>query len=231
MISTAPANASRGLVPSAPAFLLATDLRPDEPAWREAELHAAEIASSCASILGFEPRVLLAPIGVVPEPDERGTSLLSSIGKAVTDGANEIFVLPAALDFSLLQRETVGRFLAEARRLYPDAAVHHDDVDPGNPLLVECLADQVARAMTREDSPQRTGVILAASGHGDASSRAHSYRLMRLVWERLGLGAGEVGFLRHGQPFLEFTLQQCGRREFQWILFAQTQWRTEHFEF
>ena len=49
-------------------------------------------------------------------------------------------------------------------------------------------------------------MILAASGHGDAGSRANSYRLMRLLWEQLGLAAGEVGFVRHAQPFLVHTL-------------------------
>jgi hypothetical protein len=231
MLSTAPAIGSSRTISAAPAFLLATELQPDEPAWREAEAHAGAVASSCASILGFEPAVRLAAISAIPERHEGEASLLMSIGEAVAAGANEIFVLPTALDFNLFQREMIGHLLAEARRLFPDAVIHHDDVDPGHPLLVECLADQVARTLTRDDSPQHTGLVLAASGHGDANSRAQSYRLMRLVWERLGLGAGEVGFLRHGQPFLGFKLDQCGERALQWILLSQTQWRTEHFEF
>jgi hypothetical protein len=75
------------------------------------------------------------------------------------------------------------------------------------------------------------GVVLAASGCGDAGSRAQSYRLMRLIWERLGLSAGQVGFLRHAQPFLAATLEQCGQTALQWIVLPQFQWKTEHFEF
>ncbi len=80
-------------------------------------------------------------------------------------------------------------------------------------------------------SRQHIGLILAASGHGDAGSRANSYRLMRLVWEQLGLAAGEVGFLRHAQPFLTHTFEKCLQRPLGWIILPEAQWKTEHVEF
>jgi hypothetical protein len=54
---------------------------------------------------------------------------------------------------------------------------------------------------------------------------------MRLIWERLGLAVAEVGFIRHTQPFLLSTLEQCARNAVQCILLAQAQWMTEHVEF
>ncbi|HTR38183.1 MAG TPA: hypothetical protein VMH80_19875 [Bryobacteraceae bacterium] len=139
-------------------------------------------------------------------------------------------MLPTALDFNLLQREALGQAIGKVRRRNPAIVLHHDDADPCHPLIVECLADQVARAIGPA-GPQRTGLILAASGHGDASSRAQSYRLMRLIWERLGLAVGEVGFIRHAQPFLLATLQKCAERPLHWIILPQSQWRTEHVEY
>ena len=139
---------------------------------------------------------------------------------------------PLALDFNLLQREALGHAIAEARRAHPELTIHHDDVDPTHPLVVQALADQVARAIPdNARSPQHIGLILAASGHGDAGSRANSYRLMRLMWEQLGLGAGEVGFVRHAQPFLAHTLEKCAPRPFDWIVLPEAQWKTEHVEF
>ena len=32
---------------------------------------------------------------------------------------------------------------------------------------------------------------------------------MRLLWEQAGLGRGEVGFVRHTQPFLPSVLERC----------------------
>ena len=110
--------------------------------------------------------------------------------------------------------------------------LHHDDLDPTHPLVVQALADQVARAIPPDvRSPQHIGLILAASGHGDAGSRANTYRLMRLVWEQLGLGAGEVGFVRHAQPFLAQTFERCLQRPLDWIVLPEAQWKTEHVEF
>lgn len=197
------------------AFILTTDLQPRQPAWPKAEAQAREVALGCAPILGFEPVVRLAS--------------LASLGEAI-EGAKEVFVIPASLELNLLQRETLGRFLAEARRSRPDVVIHHDDVDPGHSLVVDCFADQVAKAI-RIDAPQRSGLILAPSGHGDSSSRAQSYRLMRLLWERLGLAIAEVGFIRHAQPFLLSTLEKCSSNPLRWILLPQTQWTTEHVEF
>ena len=130
-----------------------------------------------------------------------------------------------------MQREALGQAIGEARRTHPEITFHHDDLDPAHPLLVDCLADQVARAIPAESGAiQHTGLILAASGHGDSGSRAQSYRLMRLIWERLGLAAAEVGFIRHAQPFLTFALEKCAQR-LNWVILPQTQWRTEHVEF
>src|ERR1700689_400926 len=180
------------------------------------------VAQACQPILGFLPALHAVAID----------SLAATITEIAEQGATEVFVLPAVLDLNLLQRERIGQTLAEARRNHPQIALHHDDVDPGHPLLVQALADQVSRAIPAETrSLQHIGLILAASGHGDASSRANSYRLMRLVWEQLGLAAGEIGFVRHAQPFLMHTLEKCAQRPLNWVVLAEAQWKTEHVEF
>jgi hypothetical protein len=181
------------------------------------------VASACEPILGFRPDVALVSVD----------RLAAAIPR---NGPGEIFVLPVALDFNLLQRECLGQAIGEARRANPQLTIHHDDVDPSHPLVVQALSDQVARAIPPDArSLQQIGLILAASGHGDAGSRAQSYRLMRLVWEQLGLAGGEIGFVRHAQPFLAQTLAQTQERRSQlsldWIVLAQAQWKTEHVEF
>jgi sirohydrochlorin ferrochelatase len=207
--------------PAAAAFLVVSVLEPSSAVWQSAEAQLRDVASSCASILGFEPQVRVAALG---EP------LQETICDAAADGADELFVLPVALDLNLFQRESLGRVLSEARRSHPHLALHHDDVDPGHSLVVDALADQVSKALA-SDAPQQCGLILAPNGHGDAAGRAQSYRLMRLIWERLGLAAAEVGFVRHAQPFLLATLEQCARHPRPWIVLPQSQWRTEHCDF
>lgn len=186
------------------------------------EAQTRSVAEGCAAILGFTPVVRCVGI----------ESLSAGIACNLGQGVDEIFVLPVALDFHLLHRETIGCVLAEARRDNPQVAFHHDDFDPGHPLLVEALADQVVRAIGPDPSVLRsTGLILAPSGHGDPGSRAQSYRLMRLLWERLSLAAAEVGFVRHAQPFLVHTLEKCAQRPLNWVMLPQALWPNEHREF
>jgi hypothetical protein len=147
-------------------------------------------------------------------------------------GANEIFILPAPLDWSVWQREAFGRILAEFRRRHGNTGVFHDDVDPCHPLVVECFADMFARALAgHQVPPQRLGLLLVASGHGDSGSRSQSYRLMRLLWERLGLARGDVAFLRHAQEFLGTALERAAREPIEWVLAPQIQWHSEHVDY
>jgi len=208
-----------------PAVLLATDLQPHEAEWPEAERQAASVAAAVARILGFEPVVQMASIVSYPGETVSGHSLAEVLSQ---QDAAEVLVLPAALDFNLWQREEIGRVLAEQRRKRADVSIHHDDLDLGHPLLVQCFADQAARLLTPS---QRGGVILAASGHGDPGARAQSYRFMRLLWEQAGFGKGEAGFVRHAQPFLRVILEQCADQPLEWVLVPQAQWKSQHVEF
>src|ERR1700693_468512 len=182
---------------------------------RAASSQAEDVRQACARVLGFDPDVRFAPIEDLP-----------------IEAGMETFVIPAALDFSLDQREALGRLLAEARRRHPDTVVHHDDVDPGHPLVVGAFADQIGRVIQAIGvPPQHCGLVLAASGHGDSASRAHSYRLARLVCEELGLARAEVGFIRHAQPFLANLLEKCATESLAWLVLAQSQWETEHVQY
>jgi hypothetical protein len=111
-----------------PAFILATDRHPRDPAWSGAEMQARAVSKACETILGFQPIVNLGAIDSLP-------------------AAHEISILPTAPDFNLFQREALRNAIGAARRSHPRIALHHDDLDPAHPLLIECLAEQVAWAI------------------------------------------------------------------------------------
>jgi hypothetical protein len=214
-----------------PAFVISTDLVASDAAWAASAAQINEAGAAAARILGFNADLALASMpghAGDAEPDE---SLRNVLARASRDH-DEVFVLPATLDFSLLQRDALGQLLAEARRANPATAIHHDDVDLAHPLLVAAFAEQIGRAVAHgETPPQRCGLILAASGHGDPASRAQSYRLMRLLWEEAGLARAEVGFVRHTQPFLGHVLERCARDPVRWLILPQAQWPIEHAEY
>ena len=197
----------------APEFLILTDLQPQSAvsALAMAQLH--EVRALCARVLGFDPEIRL-----------------TSMDGIRSESASESFIIPAALDFSLWEREALSQGIAEERRHRPDCAIHYDDVDSGDPLVIEALGQQAVRALG-EMPPQKFGLILAASGHGDPASRAQSYRVMRLLWERCGFARAEIGFVRHAQPFLGQVFEQCGQAAIPFVVVFQGQWRTEHYDY
>lgn len=191
-------------------FVLATDVGRGHPSWAEVVAQAKAVADQVSPVLGFGAEVRAAPLDEL-EGEEVG---------------DETFVVPACLDFGLLQRERLGQAVVALRRR-GGAPVHHDDVDAGHPLVVDCLAG-CARALAGGGS---AGVVLAGWGQGDSGSRAQSYRLMRLVWEQGGFVRGEVGFVRHAAPFLGHVLERCAGTGEGWVMVAQSQWGSEHVEY
>jgi sirohydrochlorin ferrochelatase len=191
---------------NSPEFLIASDLEPGDASWPAAESQAEAVRASSAKILGFDPAIKLV-----------------SLADGFTPSSLEVFVIPAVIEFSLLQKERLGQMIAEARRASPNLSVHHDDVDIGHPLVVTAFADRISRALT----PQ-CGLVLAPSGHGDPASRAESYRLMRLLWEELSLRKAEIGFVRHAMPFLGHVLEDCLGDRIRWLVAPLSQWESEH---
>lgn len=213
-----------------PAFVLASDLLPHQRDWNRALAQAEALVEPAARILGFTPQVRLASIAMHPGEDAGEHALDRVLDDEARAG--EIFVLPASLDWNLWQREAFGRALAEFRRRHGGTNVFHDDADPCHPLVAESFADMFARALAgRQIPPQRAGLLLVASGHGDSGSRSQSYRLMRLLWERLSLARADVAFLRHAQEFLGTALDRAAREPLDWVLVPQMQWHTEHFDY
>ena len=217
---------------TAPAFILATDLLPHQKDWNRALAQAESLAEPVARILGFTPRLRLASLAVHPGDDAGECGLGDVLDFEAAGGAREIFMLPTSLEWSVWQREAFGRTLAEFRRRQANVTVFHDDVDPCHPLLVECFAETILRKLAaNQTAPQRVGLLLVASGHGDNGSRAQSYRFMRLLWEHLSLARADVGFLRHARPFLATALERSVREPLHWVLLPQSQWHTEHTDY
>jgi hypothetical protein len=212
-----------------PVFILATEIESGSNYWAKAEDQASSLAAFATRFLGFTPGVKIAAVPTRPVEDEH--QLANVVDREIAQGAAELFVLPAAFELNIWQRMQLGQTLGEARRRHQAVPIHHDDINPTHPLLVNCLADQILRALqTQVIAPMQAGVLLVANGQGDPENRANSYRLMRLLWEQAGLSLGEVGFVRHAQPLLASVLERCQRESLHWILLPQSQWGGEIYD-
>ena len=212
-----------------PVFILASEIEPATICWTKAEEQASRLAAFATRLLGFSASARLAVLPTRPADDRH--SLAQAIEREISEGASEVFVLPLVFELNIWQRTLLGQTLSEIRRIHQAVSIHHDDINPSHPLLVDCFADKILQALDAEGiSPRQAGILLVANGQGDPGSRADSYRLMRLLWEQTSLSLGEVGFLRHEQPFLSAALQRCLREPLDWILLPQCQWDSELFQ-
>jgi sirohydrochlorin ferrochelatase len=206
-----------------PVFILASDIEPTATCWTKAEEQASRLTAFATRLLGFSASTTLTVLPRQPADDRH--YLANAIEREISEGASEIFVLPLVFELNIWQRTLLGQTLSEIRRTHQAVSIHHDDINPSHPLLVDCFAEKILQALDAQSIPPRqAGILLVANGHGDLGSRADSYRLMRLLWEQTGLGLGDVAFVRHEQPFLSAALQRCQREPLNWLLLPQCQW-------
>ena len=212
-----------------PVFILASEIEPGATSWTKAEEQASRLAAFATRLLGFGARATLAVLPTHRTDDQH--HLVQVIEREISNGASELILLPLPFELNIWQRALLGQTLSEIRRLHPAVSIHHDDINPSHPLLVDCLADKILQTLVEQGIPPRNaGLLLVANGQSDPGSRADSYRLMRLLWEQTGVGLGEVGFVRHEQPFLSAALQRCLREPLNWILLPQCQWDGEMYQ-
>ena len=150
----------------------------------------------------------------------------------VGDEASLIFVLPAAFDLNIWQRTTLGEEAGAARRRHPGVSIHHDTVDPTHPLLVDCFAGQILRRW--RIGGDRAAARRTPPGRRRPGRPRHPCRLLPPDASALGAsrpGPGEVGFVRHPQPFLQETLERCLSEPLDWLLLPQRQWDGELCDF
>jgi hypothetical protein len=140
-------------------------------------------------------------------------------------GRTLAFVVPAILDFSVFQRQALVELTRESQRRAPALAIHYDDADPCHPHLVQAFAEALWESLAGTAiAPARLGVLVVASGHGDARGRANAYALMRLLWEQLAVARGEVAFVRHPRPSVPETLARCVSSPLHWIAAPMLLW-------
>jgi hypothetical protein len=211
-----------------PLFVIATDLSPHDAAWASAVAEAAAVADAAAPILGFAPEVAVASVDdelTGPGAAPGQGALASLLADEAARGRTLAFVVPAILDFSVFQRQALVEIVRESQRTAPSLAIHYDDADPCDRLVVQAFAEALCDALAGSDvPPARLGVLVVASGRGDARGRADAYAVMRLLWEQLGAARGEVAFVRQARPAVPETLARCHASPLHWIAVPMLLW-------
>jgi sirohydrochlorin ferrochelatase len=188
---------------------------------------AGALAGDLAGAVGREVSVRAVPLA---EPDGEGfaAALESEARRAAA-----VFILPAELQLDIFGRRHLADAANQARRDHPKTGIFYDAPAPCHPLILSALTESCLAA-ARElgaTGPGDFGLVLAASGEGDAEVRADSYKLMRLVWEETGASRAGTGFVRHANPMLARVLRRMLREPGMLVAAAQYLWPCDHYRY
>lgn len=208
--------------PTAPGFLFLTESDANEHASNELDHVIATAASGATRVLGFQPAIQRVALGKDPLPTDVASCPLTGALNQFSPEAQSRFILPATLEFGMFARQRLAEAVGAFRRNQPQLRAHYDDPDPCHRLVQQAFFDEACHQLdTLRSSPDQTGLLLVAAGDTDPDARAQCYRLMRLLWERLGVQRGEVAFLRHAQTPLPEQLATIRATRLNWIVLPQ----------
>ncbi len=199
---------------------------------------ADDVSDACERVVGLPCAVRWAAL---PRRDGRrviedvSASTSALLEQLYASGYDPIFLLPCSFDFGAAEKQWLTELVRGAQRRHPESPIYYDDFNGTHPLLLQSFVDHACRALDTQQSahasPGNFGLLLIASGAGDADTRSDSYKLMRLLWEQLAVARGEVAFLKHAQYPLPEQLAACARTASTWLAVVQDFWPDEHYEY
>ncbi len=141
-------------------------------------------------------------------------TVLEAVAAAVAGGAREVALVPAVLLAAGHAKNDLPAIADRARREHPGvkvAAARPIGIDgPIVAALREGLA--AARAGLPPVEDRDVAALLLGRGCSDPDANAQVHRLARLVWERSGLLAVEVGYVGVTEPDLPTALHALAAR-------------------
>lgn len=136
-------------------------------------------------------------------------------------GCSPILVLPAMLFAAGHLKIDLPGVLADYAGRYPGVALRLGRSLGVDARMVRAAADRVRQAPASAPvpvAPEETGLLMVARGSSDPDANADAMKMMRLIWEGLGLGWAEIGYCDVTFPHVEPALDRLARQGFRRIV-------------
>jgi sirohydrochlorin cobaltochelatase len=144
-------------------------------------------------------------------------TLGETLQNLLTQGAVRITALPAMLLAAGHVKQDIPRELNAFRTEHPDVVIHYGNALGINPSLL-CLAQERIASCEAAFGPyyQRAETLLMVIGRGgsDREANAEISKLTRLLWESMGFGWAETGYMAVAKPLLADALERIHRLGF-----------------
>lgn len=130
-------------------------------------------------------------------------------------GCSPILVVPAMLFAAGHLKVDLPGLLAAYAGLHPDLDLRLGRAFGVEARMVRAAADRIRQAPSSAPEPVAaadTGLLMVARGSSDPDANADAMKMMRLLWECLGLGWAEIGYCDVTFPHVEPALDRLARQ-------------------
>lgn len=129
-------------------------------------------------------------------------------------GVTRILAVPALLFAAGHVRRDIPALLERYEADHPDVTIHYGRELGVDPKMVRAAEDRIGRALSAASASiplQDTLLLVVGRGATDADVNGNVIRIMRLLWEALGVGWGETCFAGNTFPLVEPALEHAVR--------------------
>ncbi len=143
--------------------------------------------------------------------------LPAALRELAAAGHTRIVVIPCMLFAAGHAKSDIPRMIAGFKAGHPGVEVTYGRTFGVDPHLLEAAADRILLALGDQealgDPVSRAESLLLVIGRGcsDFDANGNLVKVMRLLWESLGFGWGEVGFFDVTFPHMEVALDHAAR--------------------
>lgn len=169
----------------------------------------AEFQSLCDDVQGRLPALPIAGSFLeLAEP-----SIPAALDKLVAEGARTIAIAPALLFGADHMKTDIPSILRQWQAGQPEVVLQLGRPLGLSPAMVRAAADRIGHALGADEASARAETLLLLIGRGssDPDANADGAKLLRLLWEGLGLGWAMIAYTDVTFPHVVPALEHAAR--------------------
>ncbi|HBF99190.1 MAG TPA: sirohydrochlorin chelatase [Alphaproteobacteria bacterium] len=136
-------------------------------------------------------------------------------------GCEEVLAVPGMLFSAGHAKNDIPSVLNRYQALHPDMRIRYGRELGIDPKMMRAAGERVRAAMAEaggDVSPEQTALVVVGRGASDPDANSNAAKVMRLIWEGLGLGWGETAYSGVTFPLVKPALEHVARLGYRRII-------------
>ena len=137
--------------------------------------------------------------------------LPAALRELAAAGHTRIVVIPCMLFAAGHAKSDIPAMIAGFEARHPGVEVVYGRTFGVDPHLVEAASERILSALDERVAREESLLLVIGRGCSDFDANGNLTKVMRLLWESLGFGWGEVGFFDVTFPHMEVAIDHAAR--------------------